>query len=68
MTFVPGTGITKIALAVRGVVPGMDPDAFAEAAEAAAEKALQELGGEDQLLPVMDVRPYREALGSPSGR
>lgn len=35
VTFVPGTGITKIALTVRGVVPGMDAAAFREAAEAA---------------------------------
>jgi osmotically inducible protein OsmC len=37
VTFVPGTGITKIALAVRGVVPGIDEAAFAEAAQAARE-------------------------------
>ena len=35
VTFVPGTGITKIALTVRGVVPGIDAAAFREAAEAA---------------------------------
>jgi osmotically inducible protein OsmC len=35
VTFVPGTGITKIALSVRGVVPGMEGAAFQEAAEAA---------------------------------
>ena len=35
VTFVPGTGITKSALSVRGSVPGMDAAAFAEAAEAA---------------------------------
>jgi lipoyl-dependent peroxiredoxin len=33
VTFVPGTGITKIALTVRGSVPGLDADAFREAAE-----------------------------------
>jgi lipoyl-dependent peroxiredoxin len=33
VTFVPGTGITKIALTVRGSVPGIDEDAFAAAAE-----------------------------------
>ena len=33
VTFVPGTGITKIALAVRGSVPGLDADGFREAAE-----------------------------------
>src|ERR687896_74270 len=37
VTFVPGTGITKIALAVRGRVPGMDDDRFRELAEAAKE-------------------------------
>ena len=35
MSFVPGEGITKIALTVRGRVPGMDAEAFLEAAEAA---------------------------------
>jgi osmotically inducible protein OsmC len=35
VTFVPGTGITKVALRVRGSVPGMDEAAFVEAAEAA---------------------------------
>lgn len=33
VTFVPGTGITKIALSVRGTVPGLDADGFHEAAE-----------------------------------
>ena len=33
VTFVPGTGITKSALTVRGVVPGLDADGFREAAE-----------------------------------
>ena len=33
VTFVPGTGITKSALTVRGTVPGLDADAFREAAE-----------------------------------
>lgn len=37
VTFVPGTGITKIALEVRGSVPGMDEDTFRQAAEAAKE-------------------------------
>ena len=37
VTFVPGTGITKSALTVRGVVPGLDADGFREAAEAAKE-------------------------------
>jgi lipoyl-dependent peroxiredoxin len=35
VTFVPGEGITKIALRVRGDVPGIDEVAFAAAAEAA---------------------------------
>jgi len=35
VTFVPGTGITKIALAVRGAVPGLDDAGFREAAESA---------------------------------
>ena len=35
VTFVPGTGITAVALRVRGTVPGMDEDAFLERAEAA---------------------------------
>ena len=35
VTFVPGTGITKVALSVRGSVPGLDADAFREAAEGA---------------------------------
>jgi osmotically inducible protein OsmC len=33
VTFVPGTGITKIALTVRGTVPGLGADRFREAAE-----------------------------------
>ena len=33
VTFVPGTGITKSALTVRGKVPGLDADGFREAAE-----------------------------------
>jgi osmotically inducible protein OsmC len=35
VTFVPGTGITKIALTVRGSVPGADAASFAAAAQAA---------------------------------
>ena len=35
VTFVPGTGITAIALAVRATVPGLDEAGFREAAEAA---------------------------------
>ena len=37
VTFVPGTGITRIALVVRGSVPGIDATGFAEAATAAKE-------------------------------
>jgi osmotically inducible protein OsmC len=37
VTFVPGTGITKVALTVRGHVPGLDDAGFAELAEAAKE-------------------------------
>ena len=33
VTFVPGTGITKSALTVRGTVPGLDADGFRAAAE-----------------------------------
>ena len=35
VTFQPGEGITKIALTVRGRVPGLDEDGFREAAEGA---------------------------------
>ena len=35
VTFVPGTGITRIDLVVRGTVPGLDEAAFVEAAEGA---------------------------------
>ena len=35
VTFVPGTGITKVALEVRGAVPGLDEAGFQEAAEVA---------------------------------
>ena len=37
MTFQPGEGITKIALAVEGTVPGVDAPAFQQAAEGAKE-------------------------------
>ena len=37
VTFVPGTGITKIALTVSGSVPGLDDDGFRAAAETAKE-------------------------------
>ena len=37
VTFVPGTGITSIALAVSASVPGIDEEAFLAAAEGAKE-------------------------------
>jgi osmotically inducible protein OsmC len=37
VSFQPGEGITRIALTVRGTVPGVDVDAFREAAEGAKE-------------------------------
>jgi osmotically inducible protein OsmC len=37
VTFQPGEGITKVALTVRGQVPGIDVDAFQQAAQAAKE-------------------------------
>jgi lipoyl-dependent peroxiredoxin len=37
VTFVPGTGITKSALTVKGVVPGIEEPAFLHAAQAAKE-------------------------------
>jgi osmotically inducible protein OsmC len=37
VTFQPGEGITKIALTVRGQVPGVDEEAFRQAAQAAKE-------------------------------
>jgi len=37
VTFVPGTGITRSALSVRGLVPGIDEGAFREAAEGAKQ-------------------------------
>ena len=37
VTFVPGTGITKSALRVRGSVPGLDEATFVQKAEAAKE-------------------------------
>ncbi len=37
VTFIPGTGITRIALVVRGSVPGIGATEFAEAAAAAKE-------------------------------
>jgi osmotically inducible protein OsmC len=37
VTFVPGTGITKSALTVKGRVPGIDAQSFQEAAEGARD-------------------------------
>ncbi len=37
VTFQPGEGITRIALTVRGQVPGIDDDAFQQAAKTAKE-------------------------------
>ena len=37
VTFQPGEGITRIALTVEGRVPGLDADAFQQAAETAKE-------------------------------
>lgn len=37
VTFVPGTGITRIAIDVRGAVPGLDEAGFRQAAEAAKD-------------------------------
>ena len=37
VTFVPGTGITKVALQVRGEVSGMDEGSFREQAESAKQ-------------------------------
>jgi osmotically inducible protein OsmC len=37
VTFQPGEGITKVALTVEGRVPGLDEDAFREAAEVAKQ-------------------------------
>jgi osmotically inducible protein OsmC len=37
VTFVPGTGITRAAIDVQGRVPGLDEDAFRQAAEEAKE-------------------------------
>jgi osmotically inducible protein OsmC len=37
VTFQPGEGITKVALTVEGIVPGIDGVAFEEAAQAAKE-------------------------------
>ena len=55
-TFVPGTGITEMKLDVKGKVPGMDEQAFQEAAQAAAENCpvSQALKGNVEI--VLDAR------------
>ena len=55
-TFVPGTGITEMKLDVTGKVPGIDEQAFQEAAEAAAENCpvSQALKGNVEI--VLDAR------------
>ena len=51
VTFVPGTGITKSALTVRGRVPGLDADGFAAAAADAKENCpvSKALAGVDEI-------------------
>jgi osmotically inducible protein OsmC len=51
VTFVPGTGITKIALTVRGRVPGMAADDFQQAAQGAKENCpvSKALAGVDEI-------------------
>ena len=51
VTFVPGTGITKIALTIRGTVPGLDADGFAAAAEDAKQNCpvSKALAGVDEI-------------------
>ena len=55
-TFVPGTGITEMHLDVTGKVPGLDEQAFQEAAQAAAENCpvSQALKGNVEI--VLDAR------------
>ena len=57
VTFVPGTGITKIALVVRGDVPGLDADAFREAAEGAKQNCpvSQALAGVPEIMLDADL-------------
>jgi len=45
VTFVPGTGITKSAIRVRGTVPGIDEAAFLEAAEGAVQGCPDQIVG-----------------------
>jgi osmotically inducible protein OsmC len=56
VTFVPGTGITKIVLKVQGDVPGIDDAAFRAAAEGAKENCpvSQALAGVPEI--VLDTR------------
>jgi osmotically inducible protein OsmC len=58
VTFVPGTGITKVVLHVRGNVPGMDEAAFREAAETAKENCpvSKALAGVSEILLDASIR------------
>ena len=57
VTFVPGTGITRIVLSVRGTVPGLDADGFREAAEAAKAgcPVSQALAGVEEIALVAEL-------------
>ena len=57
VTFVPGTGITKSALTVRGRVPGLDAEGFREAAEAAKKgcRVSQALAGVPEITVDADL-------------
>src|SRR5437660_12519093 len=59
VTFVPGTGITKIALTVRARVPGLDEAAFAEAARTAKENCpvSQALAGVNEITLDASLEP-----------
>jgi osmotically inducible protein OsmC len=52
VTFVPGTGVTKSALTVKGSVPGVSADEFRAAAEDAKENCpvSKALGGVEKTL------------------
>jgi lipoyl-dependent peroxiredoxin len=55
-TFVPGTGITEMKLDVTGKVPGMDEQAFQEAAQAAAENCPVSMALKGNVDIVLDAR------------
>jgi lipoyl-dependent peroxiredoxin len=57
VTFQPGQGITKIALTVEGRVPGLDEDAFRQAAEGAKANCpvSQALAGVPEI--TLEVKP-----------